>query len=131
MIDPLSPSGELTGILADGEFECIEWALGDLSQCEEVEIIEPIEHPSHTGPTESWQGSDGERRHQDALRPMADIVEFRGLDQGRGGLRDEFVTADTGPSVEVILLQDVLLRVRGDITGRPEQPARPCQIHDE
>ena len=62
---------------------------------------------------------------------MPDIVEFRGLDQGHSGLRDEFVTTDTGHPVEVIPLQDLLLCLRGHITGRPEQPSRSCQIHDE
>ena len=131
MIDPLRPSSELTGIVADGEFECLKRTLCDVPQREEVEIVKPIEHPSHRGAMESWQSSDRERRHQDALRPVPDIVEFRGLDQGRGGLRDEFVTADACHTIEVMLLQDLPLCVRGHITGRAEQPSRPCQIHDK
>ena len=54
MIDSLGPSRELARIVADGEFECIEWALGHVPQREEVQVIEPIEHPSHTGAMESW-----------------------------------------------------------------------------
>ena len=104
MIDPLRPSRELTGIVADSEFECFERTLGYVPQRAEVEIIEPCKHPSHTGSMESWQSPDRERRQKDALGPMADIVEFRGLDQGRGGLRDEFVTADTGHTVVAIPL---------------------------
>ena len=49
MIDPLCPSGELTRIVADGEFECLKRTLRDVPQRAEVEIVEPIEHPSHTG----------------------------------------------------------------------------------
>ena len=131
MIDALRPSGELTGIVADREFEGIEWTLGHVSQGEEVQIIEPVKHLPHTGSMKSWQGPDRERRHEDPLRSMPDIIEFRRLDQGRGGLRHELVTAHSGHPIEMILLHDVLLHLRRHITGRPEQPGRPCQIHHE
>ena len=91
MVDSLGPSSKLARIVADGKFERFKRTLGHVSEGEEVEVIEPIEHPSHTGPMESRQSPDRERRHEDALGPMPDIIEFRGLDQGRGGLRDEFV----------------------------------------
>lgn len=104
MIDPLGPSSKLARVVADGEFECLKRTFRDVSQREEVEIIEPCKHLSHTGSMESRQSPDQERRHEDALGPLPDIVEFRGLDQGRGGLRDEYVTAYAGHPVEVIPL---------------------------
>ena len=57
MINALCPSGELPGIVPDGECERIEWTLGHVSQGEEVQIIEPFNHLPHTGSMESWQGS--------------------------------------------------------------------------
>jgi hypothetical protein len=85
----------------------------------------------HTGSMESWQRPDREWRHKAAFRPMPDIIELGRCDQRRGGLRHKFVTPHPGHSIETILLQDVLLNVRRHITGRPEQPGRPCEIHDE
>jgi hypothetical protein len=80
MIDPLGPSGELSCVVADGEFERLERTFRDLPQRAEVEIVEPFKHLLHTGSMESWQGPDRERRQKDALGPMPDIVQFRGLD---------------------------------------------------
>jgi hypothetical protein len=131
MIDPLCPSGELTRIIAYCEFECIEWTLGYISQGEEVQVIKQFKNLPHTGSMESWQGPDQERRHEDAFRSRSDIVKFRRLDQCRGGLRYEFVTTHSCHTIEVILLQDVLLCFRGCITGRTEEPGGSCQIHHE
>src|SRR5437762_909856 len=102
MIDPLCPSGELTGIVTNGKFKGIEWTVGYFSQSEKVQVIEPMKYLSHTRSMESWQGPDRERRHKDFLRSVPDIVEFRWLYQRYRCLCHEFVTAHSRHTIEVI-----------------------------
>jgi len=76
VVDPLRPSGELSGIVTECEFQCPKRTLGYLTQGEEIEVIESFEDVPHTRSMEPWQGSHRERRHEDTLRPRPDIVQL-------------------------------------------------------
>jgi hypothetical protein len=81
-VDALRPSGELSGIGAEHDFKSLERAVRDVSQRAEVEIVQSLQHRAHAGAMHAGQGSNRQRRHKEAFRSRADIVEFGGGHQG-------------------------------------------------
>src|SRR5512138_2617847 len=62
---------------------------------------------------------------------MPHIVELRRLNQCRGRLRDEFVTAYSNHTVELIPFQHIMLYLSRYVTGRPIQSRGAGHIHHE